>query len=88
MTVKDAHFLRSPLIQEGLEIPVEATLRMEACTKNVEAIERFKPSGTALQGQFEDCTKEVLPGVDTESSSGEEDQKITTEYLKLIVISV
>jgi len=29
--------------------------------------------------QFEDCTKEVLPGVETESSSDEEDQKITTE---------
>ena len=28
--------------QGGLEIPVEATVRMEACTKNVEAIERFK----------------------------------------------
>ena len=28
--------------QGGLEIPVEATVRMEVCTKNVEAIERFK----------------------------------------------
>ena len=41
VTVKDAHFRRSPLIQGGLEIPVEATVRMEAST-NVEAIERFK----------------------------------------------
>ena len=32
-----------------------------------------------LTGQFEDCTKEVLPGVETESSSDEEDQNITTE---------
>jgi len=29
--------------------------------------------------QFEDCTKEVLPGVEMESSSDEEDQKITIE---------
>ena len=38
VTLKDAHFRRWPLIQGGLEIPVEATVRMEACTKNVEAI--------------------------------------------------
>jgi len=32
-----------------------------------------------VNGQFEDCTKEVLPGVGMESSSDEEDQNITTE---------
>ena len=84
MTVKDAHFRRSPLIQGSLEIPVEATVRMEASTKNVEAIERFKQLveqhyKEPVNGQFEDCTKEVLPGVETESSSDEEDQNITTE---------
>ena len=31
-----------------------------------------------VNGQFEDCTKEVLPGMETESSR-EEDQNITTE---------
>ena len=36
----------------------------------------------------EDRTKEVLPGVETESSSDEEDQNITTEQLKMIVINV
>jgi len=30
-------------------------------------------------GQFEDCTEEVLPGVERESSSDEEDQNITSE---------
>ena len=29
--------------------------------------------------EFEDCTKEVLPGVETESSSDEEGKNITTE---------
>ena len=38
--------------------------------------------------QFEDCTKEVLPGVETESSSDEEDQNITTEHFKMTVINV
>ena len=32
-----------------------------------------------VNGQFEVCTKEVPPGVETESSSDEEDQNITTE---------
>ena len=32
-----------------------------------------------VNGQFEDCTKEVLPGVEMPSSSDEEDQNITTE---------
>ena len=36
----------------------------------------------------EDRTKEVLPGVETESSSDEEDQNITTEQLKMIVVKV
>ena len=50
----------------------------------VEAIGRFKQLveqhyNEPVNGQFEDCTKEVLPGVETESSSDEEDQNITTE---------
>ena len=51
----------------------------------VEAIEfRFKQlveqhCKEPVNGQFEDCTIEVLPGVETESSSDEEDQNITTE---------
>ena len=66
---------------------------MEASTKNVEAIERFKQLveqhyNEPVNGQFEDCTEEMLPGVETESSSDEEDQNITTEQFKIIVINV
>ena len=32
-----------------------------------------------INGQFKDCTKEVLPGVETENSSDKVDQNITTE---------
>ena len=75
---------RSPLIQGGWEISIEATVRMEARTKNVEAIERFKQLveqhyKESVNGHFKDCTKEVLSGVETESSSDEEDQNIITE---------
>ena len=57
----------------------------EGCSHSVyKAIERFKQPveqhhKEPVNGQFEDCTKEVLPGVETESSSDEEDQNITTE---------
>ena len=51
----------------------------------VEAIERFKQLveqhyKEPVNGLFEDSgRKEVLPGVETESSSDEEDQNIATE---------
>ena len=50
----------------------------------VEAIKRSKQLveqhyKEPVNGQFEDCIKGVLPGVETESSSDEEDQNITTE---------
>ena len=49
----------------------------------VEAIERFKQLveqyyEEPVNGQFENGTKEVLPGVETESISDEEDHNITT----------
>ena len=60
---------------------------------NVEAIERLKQLveqhyKEPVNGQFEDCKREVLPGAETESSGDEEGQKITTEELKRIVINV
>ena len=64
-------------------------------TKNVEPIERSKQLvkqhymyKKPVNGQFEDCTKEVLRGVETGNSSDEEDQTITTELFKMIVVNV
>ena len=53
-------------------------------TKNIETIERFEELveqhyREPVNGQFEDCTKEVLPGVETESSIDEEDQDNASE---------
>ena len=63
-----------------LEIPVEATIRMEASIKSVEPIERFtqidEQHYKPLTGQLRiACTKEVLPVVETETlcNSDEED---------------
>jgi len=71
------------LSERHLEIPVKATVRMEPSAKSIEPIERFKQLEEQhykepVNGQFEDCTREVPPGVETESSSDEEDQNITT----------
>ena len=49
-----------------------------------EVIERFKQlveqhHKESVNEQFEDCTKEVLPGMETESSSDEEGKNTTTE---------
>ena len=67
----------------GLEIPVEATVKMETSSKNMEAMERA--SGTALQGasQLMDSLKTVQgkcrPAEEIESSSDEDDQDIASE---------
>lgn len=59
VTVKDAHFRWLSLIQGGLEIPVDATVRMGTSTKQVKAIERFEQLveqhyREPVNGQFED----------------------------------
>ena len=50
----------------------------------VEVIERFmqlveQHYKESVDGQFENCTKEVLPGVEMESSSDKGGKNITTE---------
>ena len=78
--------------QGVFEIPVEATVRIEACTRSVESIESFKQP-VELQGASEwthwaRIVQKKCYWVKTESSSDEEDQNITTEQLKMIVINV
>ena len=36
------HYRRFPLIQGGVEIPVEVTVEMDICEENVLAIEKYK----------------------------------------------
>ena len=40
--LKDTHYQSSPLMQEGLEIPVKTSVRMGASTENAKAIKMFK----------------------------------------------
>lgn len=62
--------------KKGFEIPVEATAGMVTTSKNLDVVERFKQLmelhyREPINGRFEDCTKEVQPGKEIESSSDE-----------------
>ena len=74
--VKDTYHQRSPLVQGGLEISVKVTVSMEASKENFQAMGRFKELvlhhyKALVNGQFDDCTKEVLFEQSDESSDEE-----------------
>ena len=64
--VTDENYRRSPLIQGGLEIPVEVICELYETPRNRAIMERYKTLVTThykepgQDGQFDDCTKEVL----------------------------
>ena len=59
---------RSPLVQGGSEIPVQVTAEMDLTERNKAILEKqivvsnYKEPG--IDGHFDDCTKEVLKGLD------------------------
>ena len=61
---------RSPLVQGGLEIPVQVTAVMDLTERNKAILEKYlqiivsnyKEPG--IDGHFDDCTKEVLKGLE------------------------
>ena len=81
VTVKDVQFRRSPLIQGGLEIPVNVTASMESSSKNIQAVERFKSLvelsyKEPVNGNFNDCTSEILKELGAEEIDYEDDEDI------------
>ena len=66
LKVTDEKCRRSPLIQGGLEIPVEVICEMDDTPRNRAIMERYKTLVTThykepgQDGQFDDCTKDVL----------------------------
>ena len=68
LKVTDENYRRSPLIQGGLEIPVEVICEMDDTPRNREIMERYKTLVTThykelgQDGQFDDCTKDVCIG--------------------------
>ena len=66
LKVTDENYRRSPLIQGGLEIPVEVICEMDDTPRNRAIVERYKTLVTThykepgQDGQFDDRTKDVL----------------------------
>ena len=80
LKVTDENNHRSPLIQGGLEIPVELICEMDDTPRNRAIMERYQTLATThykdpvQDGQFDDCTKDVLeePCEDDYSDAEEE----------------
>ena len=66
LKVTDENCRRSPLIQGGLEIPVEVICEMDDTPRNRAIMEKYKTLVTTRykepgqDGQFNDCTKDML----------------------------
>ena len=63
--VTDVHHRRSPLIQGGLEIPIEVTVSMETNDQNKQALELCRKSvqmkyAEPVNGEYEDFTDRIL----------------------------
>ena len=66
LKVTDEKYRQSPLIQGGLEFTVEVICEMDDTPRNRAIMERYKTLVTThykepvQDGQFDDCTKDVL----------------------------
>ena len=76
--VIDTHHRRSPVVQGGLEIPIEVKVTMSCNSENKEALEKFKEQLTLKHkeagedGKFEDITKEILEELFDDTGTEEE----------------
>ena len=80
VTVKvvDIRHRRSPLVQGGLEIPVQVDVRINCCEKNTLALTKYKSLVEELykepvDGIFEDATASILQEVYIDVSSDEDE---------------
>ena len=67
VTVKviDIHHCRSPIVQGGLEIPIQVTVKMEYSEKNKDALTKYESLVAryykeSVDGKYEDITRNVL----------------------------
>ena len=81
--VTDITFRRSPLVQGGLEIPVEVTVEIEVTENNILAVKKYEALiqehyKEPVEGKFEDVTPTILEALhdtdydDTDTDSGGE----------------
>ena len=80
--VMDIHHRRSPLVQGGLEIPIQVTVEMDLIEKNRQCLDKYETLvgekyKEPVDGKFEDATDSILQrlkepeecGEDTDSNS-------------------
>ncbi len=63
--VTDTHHRRSPLVQGGLEIPIQVTVEMDSSEKNRQCINKYETLVNEkykepVDGKFEDATDAIL----------------------------
>ena len=71
MKVLDAHHRKSPLIQEGLEIPVEVIMEMADTEENRLALAKYEAMTAErytepVDGKYQDATAAILAGLGSE----------------------
>ena len=78
--VIDKNHRRSPLVQGGLEIPVQVTAEMDLTERNKAILGRYKKivvsncKEPGMDGNFDDCTKEVLKELEDHDDSDTDEE--------------
>ena len=82
--VVEVNHRRSPLIQGGLEIPIEVTVEMDVSEQNVLAIGKYKSLvdehyEEPVDGKYADATKAILQALKSPSDDEQEDSTDSEE---------
>ena len=82
VSVTDTHYCRSPLIQGGLEIPIQVTVKID-CSTHLNAYKSFvtEKYSEPVNGNFCDATTDILKKLRLEgnsSSSSKSDEEEAT----------
>lgn len=83
--VIDKTHRRSPLVQGGLEIPVQVTAEMDLTERNKAILVKYKQIVVSnykeprMDGNFDDCTKEVLKELEDDDSDTDEEVQSNTD---------
>ena len=77
--VIDKNHRRSPLVQGGLEIPVQVIAEMDLTERNKAILEKYKQiivsnyKEPGMDGNFDNCTKEVLKELEDDDSDTDDE---------------
>ena len=95
--VSDTKYRRSPLIQGGLEIPVEVEVQMENSSENQQALSKYQTLVAEnyhepVNGKYVDATPDILKALDCEDEltdfedEGDEEVDTNTADLDNVVL--